>query len=282
MTVTIHFNSAYDTDVILLTTEQDGSVAEFHTHKSVLSDASSFFNALFSLPQPRQDTNKPVIPMPETAHILNRVLQYVYRMPTQPVSNLDELTALLAVATKYDLTLVVESLRALLVSSEFLGADPLHVYTIACRFNLDQEAALASKWTLNIDFLDGEDPSVPRHYLRYISAYDYHRLLVFHRKRVRAAEALLQVPDNIKCLHCNGSVFTVQSPPKWWQEWVVSAKNELRKRPLETDKIFGVDYVFQAATKTGCIGCVESVLNSWTALKEMKDKVDQLPTTVTI
>src|SRR5258708_1820004 len=198
MTMTIHFSSAQDTDVILLTTEQDGSVAEFHTHKSVLSDASSFFNALFSLPQPRQDTNKPVIPMPEPAHILNRVLQYVYRMPTQPVSNLDELTALLAVATKYDLTPVVESLRALLVSTESLGADPLHVYSIACRFNLDQEAALASKWTLNIDFLDDEDPSVPRHYLRYISAYDYHRLLVFHRKRVRAAEALLQVPDNIK------------------------------------------------------------------------------------
>jgi len=227
--------------------------------------------------------------MPEPAHILKRVLEYVYRVPTLRVSNLDELTALLAIATKYDLTLVIESLRAMLVSPEFLSADPLHVYAIACRFDLDQEAALASKWTLNIDFLDDEvdddqpdahKPSVPRHYLRYIPAYDYHRLLVFHRRRVRAADALLQVPDNIKCIHCNGSVFTMHSPPKWWQEWVVSARKELRKRPLETEKVFGVDYIFQAATKTGCVGCAESVLSSWTALKEMRERIDQLPTTI--
>ena len=287
----VSFNSAHDTDtdVILLTTAQDGSVAEFHVHKSILSEASSFFETMFSLPQLRQDTNKPVIPIPEPAHILKRVLQDVYRIPTQPVSNLDELTALLTVATKYDLTPVVESLRALLVSPEFLSADPLHVYSIACRFDLNQEAALASKWTLNVDFLDDDDddqshtwhnPSPPRHYLRYISAYDYHRLLVLHHKRVKAADALLQAPYNIKCMHCSGSVFTMHSPPKWWQEWVVGARKELRKRPLETEKIFGVDYIFQAATKTGCVGCAESVLNSWTALIEMKERVDQLPTTI--
>jgi len=224
--------------------------------------------------------------MPEPAHILKRVLQYVYRIPTQPVSCLDELTALLAVATKYDLTLVVDSLRASLVSLTFLGADPLHVYAIACRFDLDQEAAIASKWTLSIDFLDPQvdddrsDAPLPRHYLRYISAYDYHRLLVFHRRRARAADALLRVPDNIKCMHCSGSVGTMHSPPKWWQEWVVGAREELRKRPLETEKVFGVDYVFQAATRTGCVGCVDSVLQSWTALKEMREGIDRLPTTI--
>ena len=290
--MTVDFNPACDTDVILLTTAQDGSVTEFHVHKQVLSEASLFFDTMFSLPQPQQDTtalswlNKPIIPIPEPAHILKRILQYVYRIPTRPVSNLDELTALLSVATKYDLTLVVNSLRTLLVSPELLGADPLHVYVIACRFGLDQEAACASKWTLDIDILDDqvnddqEKSSVSRHYLRYISAYDYHRLLVFHGKRTRAADALLQVPDNIKCMHCSGSVFTMHSPPKWWQEWVVGARRDLRKRPLDTEKIFGVDYVFQAATKAGCVGCVESVLNSWTTLTEMKEKIDQLPTTI--
>lgn len=222
--------------------------------------------------------------MPEPAHVLERILEYVYRVNPQPVSGLDELTTLLAVATKYDLTLVVESLRTLLVSPEFLGVDPLHVYAIACSFDLDNEAAIASQWTLNADFLDDEidgdqsDPHkrpISRDYLRHMPAYDYHRLLVFHRKRARAVEALFQLPDNVKCMHCNGS-----TPPKWWREWVVCARTELRKRPLETEKVFGVDYVFQAATKAGCVGCVESVLNSWTALKDMKERIDGLPTTI--
>ena len=287
----VDFNSQYDTDVILLTTAQDGSVTEFHVHQEVLSKASPFFATMFSLPQPRRNIttishsrNKPIIPVTEPAHILNRTLEYVYRVHPDPLSGLDELTTLLSVASKYDLTLVVESLRASLVSPEFLAADPLHVYAIACRFDLDQEAAVASQWTLNSDFLDDEidvDQSeshkrpISRDYLRYLPAYDYHRLLVFHRRRVTAVEALFKVPDNVKCMHCNGSM-----PPKWWQEWVVGTRTELRKRPLETEKVFGVDYVFQAATKAGCVGCVESVLNSWTTLKDMKERIDALPTTI--
>ncbi len=299
---TSHNFSASNADVILLTTAEDGIVSKFHVHKKILSEASPFFETLFSLQQPPSQPDEPgtlprslshgkglpTVPLPDPAHILDQLLRFVYYHPIHhpPISSLDELTALLAVATKYELVPAIDALRARLISSSFLGMDPIRVYAIARRFDLDEEATVASRWTLNVDILGdeyGNNDELNLHpSLRYISAYDFYQLLVLHRRRAKAARALLVIPDDIKCMQCNGSVFTMNSPPKWWKEWVGSAKEGLgTKNFAMTDRIFGVDYLFEVARRTGCAGCTESVLHSWTFLMELKGRIDKLvPTTI--
>lgn len=286
-----NFDATSDSDVILLTTAEDGRATQIHVHSKILSEASPFFKTMFSLPQPLQDCDNderrpqapfrkrtlPTVPVPEPAHVLTKVLRLVYGMQQPQIGTLDELTVLLSVAIKYDFVTAVETLRATLVSPEFL-ADPIAVYAAACRFDLDHEAVIASEGTLNIDLL-GDIETHPHPSLRHISAYDYYQLLVLHRRRGLAACTLLNIPANVKCMQCNGSVFTMHMPPKWWEEWVIGAKEELAKRPT-SERIFAVDWVFEAARRTGCSKCPESVLDSWQVLMELKAKIDQLPSTI--
>lgn len=285
------FDATSDSDVILLTMEEDGRATQIHVHSKVLSEASPFFKTMFSLPQPLQDCSNeerregasfrkrtlPVVPVPEPAHVLTKILRLVYGMQQPQIGTLDELTVLLSVATKYDFVTAVETLRAILVSAEFL-ADPIAVYAAACRFDLDRETIIASEAALNIDLL-GDIETHPHPSLRHISAYDYYQLLALHRRRGLAACTLLNIPANVKCMQCNGSVFTMHMPPKWWEEWVTGAKEELAKRPT-TERVFAVDWVFEAARLSGCSKCPESVLDSWEVLMELKAKIDDLPSTI--
>jgi len=306
MTVPTHYEiDDEDADVILLTADPIEGTIEFHVHKCILAVASPFFNDMFSLPQDldietppsfgKQPTVvMPVIPVPEPAHVLDTLLHFVYPVPDPDVNSLDELTILLGVAIKYDFIAVIDALRGLLVSPSFVTTDPIRVYAIACRFDLDEEAKIASAWTLGVNLLgcegDSSSPSydsdsgievdsLPHTSLKYISAYDYHLLLTLHRRRAKAACALLQIPDDIKCTECNGSVLTMHAPPRWWQEWVKRSKEELWKRP-STDRIFEVDWVFNAATSGGCSRCPESVVVAWKWLGSLKEAIDSLPRTI--
>ena len=283
-------------DVVLFTADSIEGTTEFHVHKSILAVASPFFEDMFSLPQDlhmspgptttlkQLPTPLPVIPLPEPADVLDTILQFIYPGPVPHVASFDELTVLLGVAIKYDIVTLIDALRALLVSPRFVTTDPIRAYAIACRFDLDEEARIASGWTLSVDILGDEDdsyaekvtPTLPHPSLKYISAYDYHRLLTLHRRRAKAACKLLQISDDVKCMHCNGSAFTMHAPPKWWWEWTASVKKEMMKRPT-TDKIFQVDWVFDSAKKAGCHGCVESVVHSWKWLLGLKESIDALP-----
>ncbi|KAF9527993.1 hypothetical protein CPB83DRAFT_855154 [Crepidotus variabilis] len=290
MPTIVEFDASVRPDIILVSTDNNGDTTHFYLHKSTLADASSFFCGMFALPEPAVDPSclasmstqsVPRIHIPEPAHIMMLALQLIYPSQQPCVSDLDDLTVVLTVAVKYDLTPAIDSLRALLLSPLFLEKDPLHVYAIACRFDFDDEAKLASGWTFNANLLDDDevDCSLPHPSLRHITAYDYHRLLTLHRRRAKAACALLQAPDTVKCMCCNASVFSTSKPPKWWEIWSAGAKEELKKGPA-TEIIFSTNYVFEAARKTGCAGCTESVLHSWVFLSELKEGLSKLPRTI--
>ncbi|KAF8967440.1 hypothetical protein BDZ97DRAFT_1903337 [Flammula alnicola] len=240
------FDSA-DADVILLTTEAECST-EFHVHKCILAAASPFFYDMFSLPQ--EDTS------------------FVKKLPIIPVSE--------TIAIKYDFITAITTLRKLLISPQYLQSSPIRVYAIACQFELEEEAKVASRHTLNVSLLDAP----PCEELRYISAYDYHRLLALHRRRSLAALNLIKVPVDLKCMHCNSSAFTMHDAPKWWYEFERKAKEELAVRPA-TDVIFGMEFLFNAAQASGCTRCPESVLDSWKFLQSLKEAIDAVPSTVT-
>jgi len=273
MTISHYQFDSPDADVILLTTEVDCST-EFHVHKCILAAASPFFHDMFSLPQGDDDKhNVPIIPVSESSKALDTVLRFVYPVSPPIIDNLDDLSAALSVAIKYDLASVILTLRKFLISPRFLQTSPVRVYAIACHYEFEEEARVASRSTLNVNLLDAK----PVAELRYMTGYDYHRLLQLHRWRTDGLLQLLpEIPENLKCMQCNGSTFTMNDAPRWWTEWVKRAREEMRLRPT-TDVIFGLDFLFGVAQKAGCTRCPGSVLDSWRFLKSLKEDMDRVP-----
>ncbi|KAF5363570.1 hypothetical protein D9756_000132 [Leucocoprinus leucothites] len=279
-TVSCEFDSE-DADLILLSRDPP---TEFHVHSTILAAASPFFHDMFTLPQgPSAESgcikaNKPVVPVTESRDVLATLLQFVYPTPDPEVPSLEEIPPVLDAAIKYDLTGAIVALRRLLTSPDHLQQSPIQVYAIACRFELEEDAQTASAHTLRYSLLDGplcED-------LKYISAWQYHRLLELHRTRSKHAQEIIiaeNCPTEVKCMQCNSSLYTSHGQPKWYYQWESEAKLELAARPI-SDTIFSIDFLGKAAKKAGCARCSESIFQSWPWLMEMKQKIDELPRTV--
>ena len=47
-----------------------------------------------------------------------------------------------------------------------------------------------------------------------------------------------------------------------------------------TDVVFVMEFLFRAANKAGCPRCLESVLDSWKFLQDLKAAIDALPETI--
>ncbi|KAF8270960.1 hypothetical protein EI94DRAFT_1569539 [Lactarius quietus] len=272
--------SSSDADIILRS--EDARPNEFSVHQCILRAGSPFFRTMFSLPQPVSsqpecDSNGllPVLNVTEPAAVLDPLLRFLYPVPDPEISSLDMLVPIMVAASKYDMAAVMDRLRVLLLSSAFLETTPVRVFAIASRFDLEEEAKLASRRTLSVHVLDAplcED-------LRHISAYSYHRLLDLHRRRGDAARQALCGPDGLRCAQCNGSQYNAIAPPKWWGEFVARAAEELRNRPT-SDVIFTFKFLMECAHASGCTRCAGSILESYIFLDKLKAKIDSLPSTI--
>lgn len=134
---------ASDADVILIT--GGGYPSEIKVHRCVLTAASPFFRDMFSLPQPpsipsyapsTSDAHIPRIPIPETKEVFTKLLCYVYPISRPVINSLEEVTALLGAALKYDFIIAVDALKEMLVSPRYLKEYPLRVYGIASNFDV--------------------------------------------------------------------------------------------------------------------------------------------------
>ncbi|KAF8885746.1 hypothetical protein BD779DRAFT_656685 [Infundibulicybe gibba] len=264
-----HFD-AQDADIILVSSEEE-CPAEFRVHRCILAAASSFFSDMFSLPQSPNAEKIPRIIVSEPRSTLDTLLRFVYPIP-DPTSRPS--TSSSSSLVLHPNMISALSLRFSENSSfpHFLISSPTRVYAIACRYDLEFESKIASTYTLNVNILDAplsED-------LKYITAFSYHRLLDLHRKRAQAAQALLKIPENVKCMQCNGNTLAVFGQPKWWIEFERMAKEELAARPT-TDVIFGMDFLAKSTYGVGCQRCPASVLDSWRFLQELKASIDALP-----
>ena len=82
-----------------------------------------------------------------------------------------------------------EVLHKILVSPHLLDKSPLRVYAIACRHDLEEEAKIAVRYTLDTNLLDApllED-------LRQIDAYSCLQLLTLHKRHFQAAQSLIKM-----------------------------------------------------------------------------------------
>lgn len=260
-----------ETDIVLESC--DG--VKFCAHKSILAAASAFFEHMFTLPQPPGEKDRPIIPLSEDSATLGALLQFIYPEPDPEIETLDELNALLSSAAKYDFVGAIATLRKELVSPRFLAESPLRVYASASRFELDDEARIASKHTLSCQILDcplSDD-------LKFISAYAYHRLLILHRTRAEAAQLLLKITDDVKCIQCCSLYHGNFVPPKWWSVFERYAREELAIRPT-TEVIFSLPFLARVARDCGCMRCSGSILDNHDFFANLKRQIDELPSTV--
>jgi hypothetical protein len=144
-------------DMILRAPSTPGSdeFKDFHVHKLILSIASSVFRDILSIPQlPRhtsEDTTLDVIKVTEPAGVLRNFLELIYPVNPPAIQYLWLVDDLFRLADKYSAKGVNEKLKKRLVSSSFLENDPVGVFAIACRNNLQEEESLALFHTFSID-----------------------------------------------------------------------------------------------------------------------------------
>jgi len=156
---------------------------DFHTHKVILSTSSAFFHGMFSVPQPHQpdedDTNLPVVHVVEPAEVFELFLRLIYPIEPPVIDSIQIVDHLSQLAIKYMVGCVRARLKQVLVSPSFLTNDPIWVYAIACRMDLDEVAKLAVPHTYQIDLTR----DVPRPLLRAMTAETYNTLLRSHATR---------------------------------------------------------------------------------------------------
>jgi hypothetical protein len=178
---------------------------DFHTHKVILSTSSAFFHGMFSVPQPRHpaeddidNTNLPVVHVVEPAEVFEIFLRLIYPIEPPVIESIQIVDHLSQLAIKYMVGCVRARLKQVLASPSFLTNDPIWVYAIACRMDLDEEAKQAVPHTYRIDLTR----DVPRPLLRAMTAEANNSLLRSHATR---REGLTLVINQAKAGGCRCS-----------------------------------------------------------------------------
>jgi len=142
----------------------------------------------------------------------------------------------------------LHTLRGMLVTPSFLLTSSLRVFLIAMRYNFEEEAKIASKYTLSTclpEFKLCDD-------LKHISAHTYQRLVTLHHERSRNAIAAL---DQTR-ISCNTGCAT------WWSVFQKAARQEIRKRPT-SDGLFTLDFFQSRTSVVRMFGRGHSACETW-------------------
>ncbi|KAF8263844.1 hypothetical protein EI94DRAFT_552948 [Lactarius quietus] len=120
-------------DVIL----QSSDLVAFHVHKLILALSSSFFNDIFSLPQPcvRREVvyGLPVVHVSEDAEVLQALLTVLYPVPTAIPDSYEKALALLAALQKYEMSKIISAVRTEICRKLPTTVDAYRAYAIASR-----------------------------------------------------------------------------------------------------------------------------------------------------
>ncbi|ESK89345.1 hypothetical protein Moror_16263 [Moniliophthora roreri MCA 2997] len=231
-------------DVILRTS--DG--VDFMMYKTLLSLSSSFFDGMFSLPQPdsvKIDQNGlPIVPVPESSAATEKLLMFIHPAHAPVLESLDDIRLVLEPAIKYDMTAV--SKRIVAQMERFINAEPLQAYCVAWQFKLRDQVGRAAKRLLT-------RPLLPRRFVKeldLVPATALHRLHEYHYNCGKAARAVstafgwIDVASFVRfdaggiCCDCaNGNEPVTGydnqsiSPRTWWLDYMRESATLLQQRP---------------------------------------------------
>ncbi|KAH8985580.1 hypothetical protein EDB92DRAFT_1356927 [Lactarius akahatsu] len=176
--------------------------------------------------QAKEETSLPVVKLPESGVILHSLLTFIFPVPPILPSFTERIMDLLAVAQKYQMDSVMAHIRGAISRQDppfILPNTALHVYSLAQKYELHQEALLAARSTLRlsmtIEDLDDKIGFMPGVYLREL--WKYH-------ERVR--DNLGSSLSEFRKLGANIANCGTQSPPfgppvpmpKWLGDYVES------------------------------------------------------------
>jgi len=280
-----------DADFILRSSRPQ---TDFRVHRAIISIASPPLGAMLALPQPPCENPSPptpalipVVEVSESATTLRLLLQLIYPVAETPTpetfTTIDDLVSVFEAAYKYDVDGAIARLKMILVSPKWLESSPLRVYAIAMRWDMEEEAKIASKHTLREDLFGS--PILKD--FRHTSGLAFQRLALLHRSRSKAAQALVEtatMPFN-PCSSCR----TNANPLQWFAEWKVEAKKELSLRPT-TQVIFSLQFLgpIWAVPLNPTHICPSNICErnrtwstaSGTSFDALKAKIDALPSTI--
>ncbi|KAH9943571.1 hypothetical protein B0H21DRAFT_823664 [Amylocystis lapponica] len=122
-------------DVVLRTSDH----VNFHVHKTVLALASSFFDGMFTLPQPKgQDHNDVyVINITEDSRTLDYLLWFCYPVKDPRLDTVGGIHPVLAAAIKYQMDEATVLMKKVLL--QCTSTHPLQVYAVASSLSLDYQ-----------------------------------------------------------------------------------------------------------------------------------------------
>jgi hypothetical protein len=135
-------------DVIL----RSSDLVSFRVHKSILAISSPFFNDMFSLPQPSNDTaadGLPIVHVPENAELIHSLLTVLYPIPSVIPDSYEKTLTLLAALQKYDMVIAISAVRPELGRQLPTTEAAFHVYAIASGKQLLPEVETAARRTLD-------------------------------------------------------------------------------------------------------------------------------------
>ncbi|KIM45094.1 hypothetical protein M413DRAFT_330030 [Hebeloma cylindrosporum] len=198
----------------------------FRVHSHTLKTTSGFFRTMYSLPQSAM-THSDIIYLDEDAEVLQHLLYIVCGLPFPEIATHDLLESLLFAAEKYDMPGPMSIMKMYLLTPSTLG-DPLRLYSIARRYDWQNEAKILSTRTLSLNI---HDP-VHRPSLRTLSTDALLDLFALHRSRREALRKCLDGPpfvsgDPSRCMQCENSINY-----STWRELKHRIIMEMDERPL--------------------------------------------------
>jgi hypothetical protein len=247
---------------------------------SSIDQSSPVFSTMFSLPQAESAKKTlPVVDMSENRTTLDALLRLLYPVEDPVFKTLDDLGPVIDAAMKYEITVVLSRLRAILVSPVFLDTQPLQVYAIATHWEFEEEMRLASGHTLGVDIINS--PTADS--LNHIATSHYRRLLIFHLERAAKAQSVLDdvFPKQPMCSACRKYV------DQWHKVYKNRAKDELSLRPTST-LVCSFDFIAPIADSIDSEDCALAsckkggrkleVFRSF--LENLKRRIDEIPSTI--
>lgn len=243
--------SPFDKSTVAGAVLRSCDLVDFRIRQCILTEASTFFEGLFSLPQGPSSEVKacdtehtedglPVITMSEDSATLEDLLRICYPVRNPEIKTIEELRMLLEAATKYAVDVAVDFARDRL--SDFAESMPLRVYAIAVRYGFKEETKFAAKCFLNHPVHTMYEPE-----LEEITGGAYHRLLEYHRRCSVAASGLINNlrwinPEDkwvwFHCYNCNGESMqwylkgeVLCTPRQWWIRHLRRSGDLLKERP---------------------------------------------------
>ncbi|KAH9066082.1 hypothetical protein EDB83DRAFT_2203246, partial [Lactarius deliciosus] len=202
---------------------------DFRVPKLYIDICSPVLRELIRGVSTTSDGSLPVVKLPESKVTIHNLLTFIFPVrPTLP-STTEKIMELLAVTQKYQMESVLTRIRGAIsrLDRSFVRPETaLHVYFLAQKYGLHQEALQAARVTLRLSMtIEGLGDKLD--FPGMTGAY-FHELWKYHR-RVRAdlKSSVLEfknsgLPDVVKGLRCNIPYSYSDSFPRWLDDYIGS------------------------------------------------------------